>query len=59
VIPAINGFIAALTLDNGALVDVSYEPSDNSAWRREEFTPHADEILTSPTRSWRDAFTRR
>lgn len=32
VIPAIRGFIAALTFDDGELVDVAYEPSAND-WR--------------------------
>lgn len=35
VIPAIPGFIAALTFDDGELVDVAYEPSVNTAlWNR-------------------------
>ena len=44
VVPALPGFIAALTVENGALVDVAYEPSDNSGWRWDEFKKRADEI---------------
>lgn len=43
VVPAIPGFIAALTVDDGELVDVSYEPSDNT-WRWNLFRDRADEI---------------
>lgn len=43
VLPAIPGFLAALTMQDGELVDVSYEPSENSS-RWEYFLPRADEI---------------
>src|SRR6185295_10190220 len=32
VIPAISGFLAALTFDDGELIDVAYEPAANT-WR--------------------------
>lgn len=43
VLPAIPGFLAALTVENGALVDVAFEPSDNT-WRWQEFEHRAQEI---------------
>ena len=43
VIPAIPGFLAALTIDDGELVDVAYEPSANT-WRWDLFTDRADDI---------------
>ncbi len=43
VIPAIPGFLAALTLEDGGLVDVAYEPSANT-WRWDMFTERADDI---------------
>jgi hypothetical protein len=43
VIPAIPGFIAGLTFDDGELVDVAYEPSTNSSrWVR--YHENLDEI---------------
>ncbi len=42
-VPAIPEYIAALTLDNGQLVDVSYEPSDNS-WRSNEYRERSSEL---------------
>ncbi len=43
VIPAIPEFIASLTFKEGQLLDVSYEPSDNS-WRATEFQARASEL---------------
>jgi hypothetical protein len=43
VIPAIQGFIAALTVDEGELVDVAYEPSDNSE-RWQVYQQHASQV---------------
>jgi hypothetical protein len=43
VVPAIPEFIAALTLEDGQLVDVSYEPSDNS-WRSNEYQARASDL---------------
>lgn len=43
VIPAVAGFVAAITVQDGELVDVAYEPSANS-WRWHEFASKADEI---------------
>jgi len=43
VIPAIPGFLAALTFDDGELVDVAYEPSTNS-WRWEMYKERAADI---------------
>ncbi|MFC9664591.1 hypothetical protein ACFVJ5_30515 [Nocardia sp. NPDC127606] len=43
VIPAIAGFIAALTVDNGELVDVAYEPSANS-WRWQVYADRMTEL---------------
>jgi hypothetical protein len=40
-LPAIPGFIAALTVEGDELVDVAYEPSDNN-WRWYEFSNRAD-----------------
>jgi hypothetical protein len=45
VIPAIPGFLAALTFDEGELVDVAYEPSANS-WRWGPYQHTAQEIRT-------------
>ena len=42
-LPAIRGFITALTIDDGELIDVSYEPSDNS-YRWADFANRANEI---------------
>jgi hypothetical protein len=43
VIPALPGFVAALTFDDGELVDVAYEPSVNTArWNR--FKNRAEEV---------------
>lgn len=43
VIPALPGYIAALTFDDGELVDVAYEPSSNNPrWR--DFARRADEV---------------
>lgn len=45
VLPAISGFLCALTVDDGELVDVAYEPSDNTdRWAR--FEQHAAEVRT-------------
>ncbi|MCU7852588.1 MAG: caspase family protein [Candidatus Thiodiazotropha sp. (ex Monitilora ramsayi)] len=43
VLPAISGFLCALTVDDGELIDVAYEPSDNSQ-RWNEFEQRADEV---------------
>jgi hypothetical protein len=43
VIPAIPGFVAALTFDDGELVDVAYEPSVNT-WRWDLFKDRAAEV---------------
>jgi hypothetical protein len=43
VVPAIPEFLATLTVEDGELIDVAYEPSDNS-WRWGEFAPRAMEI---------------
>lgn len=45
VLPAIPEFIAALTMEDGELVEVSYEPSDNT-WRWNDFMSHAKELRT-------------
>jgi hypothetical protein len=42
-IPAVKGFLGALTFDEGELVDVAYEPSDNT-WRWDMFKQHSAEI---------------
>jgi hypothetical protein len=42
-LPAIEDFIAVLTVEEEELVDVSYEPSDNS-WRWAEYETRAPEI---------------
>ena len=42
-LPAIPGFITALTVEDGELVDVGYEPSDNSN-RWSDFQGRAEEI---------------
>ncbi len=44
-IPSIPEFIAALTFKDGQLLDVSYEPSDNS-WRAAEYQARASELRT-------------
>ncbi len=41
-LPAIPDFMCALTVDDGELVDVAYEPSDNH-WRWQEYTMRAPE----------------
>jgi hypothetical protein len=43
VLPAIPGFITGLTVQDGELVDVAYEPSDNS-WRWNDYQHRASEI---------------
>jgi len=43
VIPAIRGFIAALTFDDGELVDVAYEPSAND-WRWDMYKDSAARV---------------
>ncbi|WP_067842845.1 caspase family protein [Nocardia lijiangensis] len=43
VVPAIAGFIAALTIENGELVDIGYEPSANS-WRWEFYQDRIAEL---------------
>jgi hypothetical protein len=45
VIPAIAGFVAGLTFEDGELVDVAYEPSVNS-WRWNEFRTKAPNLRT-------------
>jgi hypothetical protein len=42
-IPAIPGFLAALTFDEGELVDVAYEPSANT-WRWDLYKARAAEV---------------
>ena len=42
-IPAVAGFVAAVTVKDGELVDVAYEPSTNT-WRWNEFNQKADEV---------------
>jgi hypothetical protein len=42
-LPALPDFIAVLTVEEGELVDVAYEPSDNS-WRWQEYVQRAPEI---------------
>ena len=43
VLPAIAGFLCGLTIEEGELVDVAYEPSDNSP-RWHEFEQRAQEV---------------
>lgn len=43
VIPALPGFIAGLTFDDGELVDLAYEPSANS-WRWQPFEQRAADV---------------
>lgn len=45
-LPAVPHFLCALTFDadDGELVDVAWEPSDNSGWRWDEFSRRASEI---------------
>ena len=43
VIPVIREFLAALTFADGDLVDVAYEPSDNS-WRWDMYRDRADDV---------------
>ena len=43
VVPALRDFIAGLTFEEGQLVDVSYEPSDNSP-RWNEYSARAEEL---------------
>jgi hypothetical protein len=45
VLPAIPEFLAALTVEDGELVDVAYEPSDNTS-RWHEFEQYGKEIRT-------------
>lgn len=45
VLPAIPGFVAALTVESGGLVDVTYEPSDNSP-RWNDFVYQAIQVRT-------------
>jgi hypothetical protein len=42
-LPAIPEFLATLTMKDGELVDVAYEPSENT-WRWPEYQRHAQEI---------------
>jgi hypothetical protein len=42
-LPALPDFIAVLTVEEGELVDVAYEPSDNS-WRWQDYVQRAPEI---------------
>jgi hypothetical protein len=45
VVPVVEGFLTAITIDEGDLVDVAYEPSDNSPrWRA--FSDRAQDIRT-------------
>lgn len=43
VLPAIPEYLASLTVENGDLVDVAYEPSEHT-WRWDEFKHQADEL---------------
>ena len=43
VVPVIQGFLSALTFDQGELVDVAYEPSDNT-WRWDLYKKRASEV---------------
>ena len=43
VIPALRGYLAALTFEDGGLVNVAYEPSANG-WRVAEYGGRADQI---------------
>ena len=43
VLPAVPGFLGALTVENGSLVDVAFEPSDNTG-RWQAFQERAPEI---------------
>ena len=45
VLPAIPGFIGALTVDEGSLADVAYEPS-RQTWRWDQFKQNATRIRT-------------
>jgi hypothetical protein len=45
VLPAIPEFLAALTIEDSELIDVAYEPSDNTA-RWDYFQQHAKEVRT-------------
>ena len=47
-LPAIPDFLCALSFDedDGELLDVAWEPSDNSGWRWDEFSRRAPEIRT-------------
>lgn len=44
-IPAITGFVAALTFDDDELIDVAYEPSANN-WRWNLYKDRAEEVRT-------------
>jgi hypothetical protein len=48
VLPAIPEFLAALTVEDGELVDVAYEPSDNTA-RWQDFQQYGQEVRTLRT----------
>lgn len=43
VLPALPEFLTALTIEDGELVDIAYEPSDNT-WRWNDYQPRAAEI---------------
>jgi hypothetical protein len=45
VVPVLPGFLAALTFEEGELVDVAYEPSENT-WRWDFYKNRADEVRT-------------
>src|SRR5207244_2825187 len=45
VIPVIQGFLSALTFHEGDLVDVAYEPSDNT-WRWDLYKQRVSEVRT-------------
>lgn len=44
VVPAVPGFLIAMTFDDGELIDVAYEPSANSGERWEKYSPRAREL---------------
>ncbi len=44
-LPAVRGFVATLTIEDGELADVACEPSDDTP-RRRDFVRHADEPRT-------------
>lgn len=45
VVPVMPGFLTALTFEDGELVDVAYEPSENT-WRWDEYKNRAREVRT-------------